>query len=373
EITLVVNPTSCQEVASAGPALKKAHWRVVASADPAGPKRGLRTLHAKFIFSANDRSAGNATSPWVYLGSGNLTAAGFLHRAGNAGNLEAGVVLALETLAWNSLCRRLPVEKDSADLTLKPGALLAGESAPPRLPEYFAPPVAFLELLEEPPRLKLPTGSGSLGNFEILSLNGQPIMVAVDGTYRWDAPPPSEVRVRWSPAGSPRTAVVPVLDRFGRLAGKPLPALDFIDLEEELRSFPNPPEDDDEEQDPGESDDGGEGAGSAGAGGAVPSNYPFREMMQAIETIAARQTMVPEAQWPAWCARLEQALVRMKASPPVASVHRLGVNPLSVLRRSEFRPDYAGSPGSCQLYEDALTRVEAAWDYSGLVPLGGTS
>lgn len=57
-----------------------------------------RSLHAKFIFSANwaKKKSNKCSSPWVYLGSGNLTKPGFMNKAGSVGNLEAGVVFALK-------------------------------------------------------------------------------------------------------------------------------------------------------------------------------------------------------------------------------------------------------------------------------------
>lgn len=371
EITLVVEPARCQEVASAGAALKKAHWRVVPAADPAGQKGPPRSLHAKFIFCANDRGSGSATSPWVFLGSGNLTAPGFLHKAGTAGNLEAGVIFTVDPLPWNAVGKRLPVDKDATDLALKPGELLAGDGAPDRPPEYFAPPFAFLELLDAPPRLVPPHDADTTIDVEVLGPNGDPLSPAKDGAYPWEGPPPAEVRVRWRVDGALRTARVPVLDAFRRLAGKALPPLDFVDLEEELRSFPHPPEVEEDEEDADEPGDVPGLAPGTAVGHGAASNYPLREMMQAIETIAARQTKLPEAQWPAWCARLEQALVRMRTSPPVATVRALGVNPLTVLRRAEFTPDFASAEPQRQLYEAALRRVEASWDYQQLVPLGG--
>lgn len=371
EITLVVNPGSCQEVASAGAHIKKARWHVLPAADPAGGRGTLRSLHAKFIFCANDMGNGTATSPWLYLGSGNLTAPGFLNRAGPAGNLEAGVVFAIDPLAWNDVRKRLPVDMTAADLALNPDSLQAGAGAPDRIPEYFAPPFAYLELSESPLAVR-PPGDGTVSEVvEILGPSGAWLAPAVDGSYPWDGAAPAEVRVGWSADGARRTAVVAVLDRFGRLAGKALPPLDFIDLEEEIRSFPNPPEVDDDDEDTGGTYDVNGPAGPAVVRGSAPSNYPIREMMRAIETIAARQTAVPEAQWPAWCARVEQALVRMKESPPVASVRALGVNPLAVLRRSEFRPDFAAVEHHDRRYEAALGRVEAAWRYQNLTPLGG--
>ena len=61
-----------------------------------------RSLHAKFIFSANYRDNSDLCNrAWLYLGSGNLTSPGFANQmASQSGNLEAGVVITPESLRW---------------------------------------------------------------------------------------------------------------------------------------------------------------------------------------------------------------------------------------------------------------------------------
>ncbi|MBK6579790.1 MAG: hypothetical protein IPG17_27120 [Sandaracinaceae bacterium] len=101
------------------------------------------------------------------------------------------------------------------------------------------------------------------------------------------------------------------------------------------------------------------------------ARYPVREVMQAVEVIAERQIQVAAPRWAEWCARLEQALVRMRDDEAVAKVRELGVNPLAALRRAEFRPDHSRAGIGDTLYLAALRRAEVAWRLEGLAPLGG--
>ena len=63
----------------------------------------------------------------------------------------------------------------------------------------------------------------------------------------------------------------------------------------------------------------------------------------------------------------------MKGSPVLEEFLKLRLNPLSPLWHTPFRPDFAraGATGEGAMYEAALARVEAAWEVSGLVKLGG--
>lgn len=98
-------------------------------------------------------------------------------------------------------------------------------------------------------------------------------------------------------------------------------------------------------------------------------------MMQLIENIAARQTALREADWNAWCIRLQQTLEQAAGSAAVAHFVRLGLNPLSPLREAPFRPAFAESAlTTCgKRYEQALRSVESAWGVGGLPALGATA
>ena len=98
-------------------------------------------------------------------------------------------------------------------------------------------------------------------------------------------------------------------------------------------------------------------------------------MMDLLEQIAARQTEIFPADWPAWCTRLEQTLSRVAESPVVAYFRSLGLNPLSPLRVPAFRPNFAedatGPEG--RLYEAMLDRIEAQWKTGDLAMIGETA
>jgi hypothetical protein len=375
KVTLVVNPAACQEVAHAGAAMRAARWRAVPAADPSGDKGGLRSLHAKFVFSANRSRVGRATSGWIWLGSGNLTAPGFLRAAGANGNLEAGVVFALDPVAWDKLSARLPVDLSREDDINVPGVTLHPGEGPPERPVLFlAPPIAYLTLEEAPLRLRPPPGVDMAPwGVTLRTTSGGEVALAADGNFPWFDPIPAEVLVRWTEKGAPHEALVPVLDGFGRIAGRVLPPLSLDELEDELRAFPDPPDvaDDDDDEPGGDAGERG-GAGSAfGPRVLTVARYPVREVMQAVEVIAERQIQVAAPRWAEWCVRLEQALVRMRDDEAVVKVRELGVNPLAVLRRAEFRPDHSRAGIGDTLYLAALRRAEVAWRLEGLAPLGG--
>jgi len=102
EIDVFVNPMACQGVATSVLAINKAGWKVRDAGKPAYFMAAPRSLHAKFIFSASYRdNSDRCNGAWLYLGSGNLTGPGFANQmASQSGNLEAGVVCALDTLRW---------------------------------------------------------------------------------------------------------------------------------------------------------------------------------------------------------------------------------------------------------------------------------
>lgn len=374
-VDLVANPAACQGVADAATAIAATkRWRVIAPTDPHGDTGGLRSLHAKFIFVANWSEGGRATSPWLYLGSGNLTEPGFLRKAlpdGRAsvsnGNLEAGVVFVPEVVPWKEVGRLLPFDPEAEDLSKVPQSLAAGPEAPERPPAFVAPPFAFLvHDVDGALRPSVPAPVATL-----LWPTGQRTTAADDGSYPCPGAPPPQVEVAWPADDSELRAVVPVVDAEGRIAGSVRGPLTFEGLAEELGSFPDQPE---VEAPLDDSSDNAASSGDATGGGSrAAAISPLRDVMHAVEMVAKHQTRIREPQWEAWVARLEQALVRMKDQPMVEAVRKLGVNPLSVLRLPAFRPPFCEGPGSPMdaLYEDALVRIERAWGVADLAPLTG--
>jgi hypothetical protein len=370
EVDLVVNPIACQGVAAAAPAIRAARgWRAIAAVDPHGDTGGLRSLHAKFVLCANWRDGGSATSPWLYLGSGNLTEAGFTLAASQGGNLEAGVVFVPEVVRWRDIGKLLPFDWNSADLASLPQGLAAGPPAPERALAFAAPPFAFLTHDGEEGLLRpnKPCLTASL-----VWPGGVRAPAIPDGAYAFVGPPLRQVEVAWVKDDMELRAFVPVVDREGRVAGVVRGPLTFEGLPEELGSFPDQPQ-----VDGGSDDSSGDesivGQGNTANGEAHASIAPLRDLMHAIELVAQHQTRIPEGQWDAWIARLEQALVRMKDQPMVFATRELGVNPLAVLRLPAFRPAHCERDDglAATSYEAALDRIERAWAVNGLLPLGG--
>lgn len=386
EIDLFVNPLDCQAIAGAVTELAAAGLTVRSAAVPAAVygEHALRTLHAKFIFSANYReNSAYCGSPWLYLGSGNLTGAGFCLAAEAGGNLEAGVLFAPNAMAWeaaNGIPERevvtnlLPIQWEQDH----PGgeALQPGEGFPERPEAYLACPVAWLAWQDAAEGGELVAPEPNEPHFAVLDANQGPCPRAGD-RFRWSGARPREVLIRWSAAdGISRECPVPVVDELGRIAGLPLPALDLTDAWWQLADFPLPPASAGDE--PGEDDDANNGPQNGtdspvGSGAARPGLYPIRQMMEFVENIAAKQCTISEPDWHAWCARLEQTLRQAGGTPVIAAFVALGLNPLSPLRAAPFRPLFAESAATTpgKDYEALLDQIETSWGVAELTPIGG--
>lgn len=372
EIDVFVNPLACQAVASAAPAFEKDGWRVRPAATPDWLKGGGRTLHAKFIFSANYRSRTHCTSGWVYLGSGNLTKPGFACRAGrNSGNLEAGVVLSCGDVEWDTLAELLPIQWD-IDYNEAPEDLQAGAEMEEKPPVYFAPPIAFLQVIELDGRLWLRAAAGNdPEDVEVLGPAGRCQFVPGRG-FSWpNQPAPRQVRVRWKDKAAWREAEIPVIDEYGRVAATPLQAMDLDSAWAQLMNFPLPPPEEDIDSD-GTQDDPNPPPHGLPAPKGRKADYPIRAVMTLIENIAGLQERLQRADWPTWCMRLEQTLSLSAQCPTVAHCKNFGINILSPLRERPFRPPFAQdrSTEAGDLYEALLDRVEALWGLKDLVCIG---
>lgn len=154
-VDLYVNPLACQGIATALKSLESCGITIRPAVTPAlvYGASAQRTLHAKFLFSANIRgNSNNCASAWVYLGSGNLTHPGFARAmSSSAGNLEAGVVLAPDSLYWektntnqehNVVTNLLPIQRDNVIGGTLP--MSAGPAKESRDAKYVEPPVAWL-------------------------------------------------------------------------------------------------------------------------------------------------------------------------------------------------------------------------------------
>lgn len=381
EKDLFVNPLACQAVAARQSWIEKKGWTIRAACMPAYFGAFPRSLHAKFIFSANRSGKSNkCSSPWVYLGSGNLTESGFMNKAGSVGNLEAGVVFAPEALRWSVEGKKdegadvvtnlLPIHWDDAEKIPLP-TLQAGQDMPERDAAFVAAPVALFLWSEWPEGVSLTTQGEVLEAFELLDPDGRPCERLANGSFVWPGKRPRQVTVAWSVEGNARTASVPVIDRYGRYCAADLPALDLEEAWIQLANFPMPPED--EELAGSDAMDAIDGVVADGIALATPpSAYPVRRMMILVEDIAAKQIAIAEPDWAMWCNRLEQVLTQAKDSEVVRAFQSITLNPLHPLFAPAFRPAFAATAQTQQgaRYEAALNAAIAAWQLENSAKLG---
>jgi hypothetical protein len=394
---LVLEPTSCQLLAADGMAavLTKEHeWHLLAAGQP---YEGLQLrLHAKFLFSANWRAESDrCSSAWVYIGSGNLTDAGFLQAASRTrGNLEAGVVFAADGLRWegernerDAITTLLPIDWH---LEIDGQTVLTGGAERPETgPAVVASPVTHLlwRTTDGGGQLSIPqtslSGDGlrtvsARPSFDVIDPNGTPCSTD-QGRFLWPHAQPAQVNVQFDLDAVTRVVLVPVQDIFGRLAGQSLDPIGFDMAIDRLATFPFAQADD-----------------PAPPSGAPPDPIPpvnpdhkspsiarhpgsvglaIRQTMQLIEGIAECQVSIPAEDWHSWCSRLDCVLCQIGNDDPVfAELRRIGLNPLAVLRQDPFLPEHARQSGPTRERLDAaLVHVEEAWGVRELTPLGETA
>ncbi|WP_146187768.1 hypothetical protein [Limnohabitans sp. T6-5] len=389
EIDLFVNPTACQSIAVSFGILENEGVTVSPAKAPAllFKEDNVRTLHAKFLFSANySNNSNKCNSSWIYLGSGNLTNPGFAKSmSANGGNLEAGIVFGADGLLWcgdkkgeplaKVVTNLLPIEKDGEKRALP--ELKAGEGWEPEPLSHFAPPVPWLVWYEREnaSELRLPDSvAGDISSFVILNAAGANVQQNDESHFPWTGAQPQQVRCLWKVSNEERTAWVPVMDEFGRIAAIKLPLI--VNMEEawlQLSDFPNPPELHEPDETDGSAEDEGKADTSSNANVTAASNYPIRQMMELVEQIAGKQTDIQEHDWPLWCRRLEQTLIQAKGSKVVEYfANDLKMNPLAPLRHASFRPEYAEdeTTDAGRRYGYALASIQNVWGVQDLSALG---
>lgn len=381
EKDVFVNPKACQAVAVCLSALTGAGFTVRPAGQPTAVfgSNSERSLHAKFIFSANYRDNSNfCNSDWLYLGSGNLTGPGFCSKASaNGGNLEAGIVFAPADLYWEYhkglspeqlITNLLPVQWETKFESHE--KLSAGSDMPEREVQFVAAPIAWLFWCEDMGIGLLKVPDWTTESFEILNEAGEPCPSDEEGRFLWSDNRPRQARLRWEKDGKIQQSLVPVIDEFGRIAATALPQIDLDEAWWQLANFPMLP---DEEDLPPDDDPKAPSKSNERSFTPTPDAiYPTRQMMQLIENIAAKQTSVYQVDWQAWCTRLEQCLIQASGSPVLEAFIELEINPLSPLWHAPFRPPFAETAATLegQCYETVLRRVEAEWKVASLRKIG---
>jgi hypothetical protein len=382
EVDLFVNPNACQSVATTREGLQGngVVVRPAATPHPLFAQGQQRSLHAKFLFSANYRDSSNTcASPWVYLGSGNLTKPGFANSMSRAaGNLEAGVVFIPATLFWRKsrdirenlvLTNLLPIqwEVKCGDKT----TLLSGSDLEQRDCIFLASPIAWLAWHDEAGIRELRAVDSTNIDVEVLNSEGVPCARTKTG-FSWIGAQPRDVCIRWIADTKLVEARIPIVDQYGRIAATALSPIDFDEAWWQLADFPAPA-DSEANQWCEEPDSGIERVARAAGAQTLTTSYPIRQMMNLMESIAAKQVELHRSDWALWCNRLEQTLGQAGESAPVEYFRdKLKLNPLSALRHRSFRPLFAESTASelGKLYDDSLDRIEAHWRVQDLSPIG---
>jgi hypothetical protein len=378
EIDVFVNPQNCQAVAASANSIARANWNIRAAAVPDFYRTSSRSLHAKFLFSASESTNSDfCNSPWVYLGSGNLTNPGFANRMNpSSGNLEAGVLFRPHQIRWRAnktdqnelVTNFLPLQWDS-DFNSQLDALDGGSEMPEPEVNFAPAPIGFFFWCADGDNGWLKVENVSAKQVDVIDQSGIPCEFDPRLGYRWTGAMPREVQVRWIEKEIEFASFVPVIDEYGRIAATALREIDLSEAWNQLENFPMPPDDEDIRDHDVVSLEKSSDGGLSSAGEA---NYSVRQMMQLIENISNKQVMVRKDDWSMWCTRLEQCLVQASESKVLKEFLILQLNPLSPLKHPPFRPDYAISPETAEgcLYDTVLKRIESAWNVASLNEIG---
>jgi hypothetical protein len=375
-IEIYANENACQGLATAVKYMPQG-WSLCKPSCPSGKER---FLHAKFLFGASFReNSKSCLHPWMYLGSGNLTRAGFEWR-GKAANLEAGVVFAPEKLCWNQEDANESTPCISSFLPIawtKDGPLLAntanlavGEAFFEGRESYSSPPVSYAQWNGQQ-RLRLPVPRDNI-ICQVMLPGGSPC--EHDGQdYVWLGERPARIELFWQEKGSSLRGSVPVFDEYGHLGAQLPPAQSLTEALDRLAVFPAVPDEDgpDSEGDTHIKDTGNGSAEHRNRSG--DAAYPIRNIMCLVERIATIQCQLKEEDWLRWCRRLEQTLVDMTETEEVKAITAmLQINPLRALYAPPFRPAFTldADTDAGENYMRALRRIEEAWGLAGKPGLG---
>lgn len=369
EVDVIAEPTDCQAVSTSLAAMNALGWRIRPPGQPHFLGNVSRRLHAKFIFAGRRRKGSRAClDAWLYLGSGNLTAPGFLAGC-PSGNLEAGLVITDDSLEWKKvrgmapaawLENRLPVQ--FMDEIVDPGDLATGPGMPDRPTAFLAPPVSWCRYVaasdDSVACLLLPD---HVLPVEILDTELQACVRLGPQSVAWPGEQQPSVTVRWQENGVVNQCSIPVIDAAGRIAAMSLPQLDLESAWFQLQQFPNAPAEEDSEGDAREFDHNDT---PPAARHSIASDSGIRAMMRLIENVAHKQSGISLADWDAWCVSLEQALRQAAHCGAVeAFAAEVALNPLIVLGQPCSLPAFAHeveSPQNKRL-QRLLSDVAGCW------------
>lgn len=379
EKDIVVNPQGCQAIAANLESLQEAGWGVLSAYDPVYKNNpAARDLHAKFIFSAKKvADQDECKRPWIYLGSGNLTGPGFDQKASpSGGNLEAGVIFAPQGLTWfdgepeTCISNKLPLSKEKGRYLEDSTSLAVGSDMQEHDSLYIASPIAYFCIEEtRDDRFVLKPNAPLTSDLTFADVAPEKYERVNEQELHWFDKQPRQLTLCWQHNGTEHKELIPVIDEYGRIAASELPELDLDDAWHVFSSFPLLP-----------ADEGEEGVGERDMGemsqtdsvASPKKSYYINRMMSLIELIAEKQTSVPQKDWSQWCTRLEQTFEQLKSDEIFAFFKALKINPLSPLRETPFRPEYAENAGTDEgySYDLLLERLEKKLGLETLAKLG---
>ncbi len=353
-VDVILNHDACQGLAAQRSELEKLEWqfRRPFSRELPGAK-----LHAKFIFSAGGSQ--NCTTPWCYIGSGNLSRTGFTRSVRDRGNLEAGVLFfPQEHLTWHgddktALSRRLPVDLNS---TVAVTDLSDGDPYEAPAPAVTPPPVSFLVWRNA--TLQLPDGTPN------------DIVVTVRMESEWLSLPLAMPEPPVTATLGPWGAEVPILTDAGFILPPPAPKR-LDDVLHELAMFPQamPTERD---GDFPRDDAGNEDSPSPEN---APADYPLRCAMRLVVKLTEYQCARTPAEWERWANRLDELLeaITETESEMIAALRQCEIDPLSTLLDPMFQPVGLGAKQRDRLVQ-VIARIRKHWQLekcASLVPTKG--
>lgn len=354
----LVEPCQAGAVATWAKAGETEGWEVVRPFDALDRNR---QLHAKFVYAGYFRD-GHVSNGWLYLGSGNLSRQGILTHGGmTEGNVETGVVFAVDERLDSSKIKRWLFWSDEAE-TIGDEDWVVGQvgDSPDEQPLLEVPPILSATIEPAPSR-----------RLRLLWREDVPVEARAsiswtgrdwfDGQRGDDIPlkddeNPTALNVRGE---SGREWVVPVVDAAGRVGWQPPRFETFADALAALLDFPIRPAEATDDDD-GDATDGG-GTKGVGTGEAIKQkSYALHEAAELIERVAALQAALPESMLDDWLDHLDRMF---RASFPETLIatwrtHRLDV--FAHLREPELRPPHLTDKQRTR-YLEVLDGAAHAW------------
>lgn len=334
-------------------------WELLRPSDPVA--RVPRHLHAKFIYLGTAKG-GRISSGSLYIGSGNLTKRGLFSDGASRGNVECGVVLAVEAsfeqdafgsmLFWNKEERAIGLDEFQVGDVGDAPEVQELISPPPILAGYLThvAPATTLNLTwsDEP----FPKVSLSWTGADWRDVSERPAALVISGE-----PAPSVLQVRDDASG--RQWQVPVVDAAGRVAWSPPTHRTFAEALDALLAFPieldSEPDAENEEM-------------PAGAGAAISPRrsddiapaYPLYAAADLIERLGDFQACLPEDFIADWLDHLERQLASPYPDPPLQTWRAQGIAIFAHLQHRVFRPAKL-TPTQLQHYKSILENASARW------------